>query len=85
MGTLADTEDGSISGTIAWTSSLDGAIGTGASISTALSPGTHTITATVTDSDTNVDTDTISITVTAPPAGGRLNGNRITTPNLLIQ
>lgn len=60
VGTANDLEDGTISSAIQWTSSIDGAIGTGANISTAgVSPGTHTITATVTDSG--------SKTATAPP------------------
>jgi YD repeat-containing protein len=49
-GTASDTEDGDISSTITWTSSLDGPLGSGASITTVLTLGTHTITATVIDS-----------------------------------
>ena len=45
-GTASDPEDGDLTATIAWSSSLDGDIGTGASFSTStLSLGTHTITA----------------------------------------
>ena len=45
-GTATDTEDGNISGSLAWTSSRDGNIGSGASFSTTtLSVGTHTVTA----------------------------------------
>ncbi len=48
-GTASDPEDGDLTASIAWSSSLDGAIGTGASFSTsALSLGTHTITASAT-------------------------------------
>jgi hypothetical protein len=47
----SDAEDGDLSASIAWSSSLDGSIGTGASFVTdALSVGEHTITAAVTDS-----------------------------------
>ncbi len=47
-GTAIDPADGDISGNIQWVSSIDGNIGTGASVSTTnLSVGTHTITATV--------------------------------------
>ena len=45
-----DVEDGDVSASLVWTSSLDGQLGTGASIATPLSEGVHTITATATDS-----------------------------------
>src|SRR5206468_3343610 len=49
-GKATDAESGDLSGQIQWTSNLDGALGTGASITVArLQPGTHTITARVTD------------------------------------
>lgn len=49
--TATDIEDGDISSSIQWTSSIDGNIGSGGQFSTsALSDGAHTITATVTDS-----------------------------------
>jgi Bacterial Ig domain len=70
-GTATDAEDGTISGSLSWTSSLDGAIGSGASFSTtSLSVGTHTITASVTDSGGLSDSDAISITITPPVGGG---------------
>jgi len=70
-GSASDAEDGNISGAIAWTSSIDGAFGTGASFSTAaLSAGTHTITASVTDSDGASDSDSISITISDGGSGG---------------
>jgi hypothetical protein len=50
-GTATDVEDGTISGSLTWTSSINGIFGSGASFSSsALSAGTHTITASVTDS-----------------------------------
>jgi hypothetical protein len=49
-GSATDTEEGDLSSSLAWTSSLDGAIGSGASFSlTTLSPGTHLITASLSD------------------------------------
>ncbi|MCB1035739.1 MAG: DNRLRE domain-containing protein, partial [Acidobacteria bacterium] len=64
-GTATDAEDGNISGSLSWTSSLDGAIGSGASFSTSgLSVGTHTITASVTDSGGLPGSDAISVTIT---------------------
>jgi len=67
-GTASDAEDGDLSASIAWTSSLDGPLGTGASISKTLSVGTHLITASVTDSGGATGSD--SITVTVNPSTG---------------
>ena len=49
-GAANDTEDGNLSASLAWTSDLDGPIGSGNSFSTSLSVGSHTLTAAVTDS-----------------------------------
>ena len=84
-GTATDTEDGTISSSIVWSSSVDGSLGTGASISAPLSSGAHVITATITDAGGAVDTDTINLTVTAPPAGGTLNATRVNAGTVTIQ
>ncbi|NNM00810.1 MAG: hypothetical protein HKO62_08680, partial [Gammaproteobacteria bacterium] len=67
-GTATDEESGNLAGSIAWSSSIDGSLGSGASINPVLSAGTHTITASVSDGSTTVD-DTVSVTVNAdqPP------------------
>ncbi len=62
-GSASDVEDGDLSSSLVWMSSLDGQIGTGASFSTVLSDGTHTITAEVTDSGANTSSDSIVVTV----------------------
>lgn len=63
-GTADDPEDGDISADIAWTSSIDGQFGTGASVTTSgLSVGTHTITAEATDSGGKSGSDIITITI----------------------
>ena len=49
-GMASDTEDGDLTASLAWTSSIDGPIGSGGSFSNTLSDGTHTIAASVTDS-----------------------------------
>ena len=68
-GTATDAEDGTLTGSLSWSSNLDGAIGSGGSFSTVLSVGTHTITASVTDSGGLTGSDSITVTVnpnTAP-------------------
>lgn len=70
-GTGTDPEQGALTGSsLTWTSSIDGAIGTGVSFSrNNLSLGTHTITLTATDAQGLIGTATRSITVAvAPPA-----------------
>lgn len=60
----SDPEDGSLTESIAWSSSLDGTLGTGGSFSlTTLSAGTHNIVASVTDSGGLTGSDLLSITV----------------------
>jgi hypothetical protein len=65
-GTAIDFEDGDLTGGLAWTSSIDGQIGTTGSFSTFLSNGNHTITAEVVDSGGQTGSDRISITVGSP-------------------
>ena len=68
-GTALDPEDGDISANLAWTSNLDGSIGSGAGFSTStLSVGAHTITAAVTDSNSAPDSDQIAVTINLVPA-----------------
>ena len=65
-GNATDPEDGTLTGgSLVWTSSLDGQIGTGTSFSTTtLSVGTHTITLTAKDSQGATGTATITVTIT---------------------
>ncbi|MCB1032768.1 MAG: S8 family serine peptidase, partial [Acidobacteria bacterium] len=66
-GSATDAEDGTLSGSLSWTSSLDGAIGSGAGFSTStLSVGTHTVTASVVDSGGLPASDSITVTITNP-------------------
>ncbi len=65
-GTANDAEDGNISASLTWTSSINGIIGSGASFSTSsLSAGNHTITASVTDSGGLPGSAQITLTVTS--------------------
>lgn len=67
-GAGSDAEDGALSGaSLTWTSSRDGAIGTGASFTnSSLTVGSHTITLTAKDSKGATGTSSRSITITAP-------------------
>jgi Flp pilus assembly protein TadG len=65
-GTANDPQQGLISDLIRWASSINGSLGTGASITTTLSTGFHTITATVTDAGGLSASATIRITVWQP-------------------
>ncbi len=67
-GSADDAEDGDLTESLVWTSSIDGQIGSGGSFSTTLSDGNHTIAASVTDSDGAIGSDSVSITVGSPPA-----------------
>jgi glucose/arabinose dehydrogenase len=63
-GSASDTEDGDLTASLAWTSSIDGSIGTGGSFSTSsLSLGLHTITAQTTDSGSALGSSSILIQV----------------------
>jgi hypothetical protein len=67
-GTGQDPEDGALTGgSLVWTSSINGQIGTGTSFSTSsLSVGTHTITLTAKDAQNATGTATRTITITPP-------------------
>ncbi len=75
-GTAIDTEDGTISESLAWSSSVDGALGSGAVRSVSLTPGVHTITATAADSAGATGTATASVTITVgdDDGGGAFGG-----------
>ncbi|MEM6377603.1 MAG: malectin domain-containing carbohydrate-binding protein, partial [Bacteroidota bacterium] len=65
-GTVSDTEDGNGAANLAWTSDLDGSIGTGATFNKSdLSIGTHTITATQTDAGGLTSSASISVVINA--------------------
>ena len=69
-GTATDPEDGDVTASLSWTSSIDGNIGSGGSFSTTtLSVGNHDITATATDSQNAMGSDMISITVNSQGGG----------------
>lgn len=66
-GSASDAQDGDLSASLTWTSSLQGTLGAGASFSRAdLVPGTHVITASVTDSGSLTGSASVTITVQSP-------------------
>lgn len=68
--TTTDTEDGDLSATGTWVSSLDGTLGAGNFSTSSLSVGTHQIRYSVTDSAAQTASVFFLLTVTAPPSGG---------------
>jgi len=80
-GSATDTEDGNLTANLAWTSSIDGAIGTGGSFSRSLSAGAHVITASVTDSGGRSTSSAVSISVQAPPPGNNACGAAVVLTN----
>src|SRR5439155_876583 len=65
---VTDAEEGDLGAAIHWTSSRDGALGTGASFAlSTLSTGTHTITASVTDAAGRTASRSVTIRVDANP------------------
>lgn len=65
--TANDAEDGDLGVHIFWSSSIDGVLGIGLTLSQVLSVGNHIITTTVTDSNGAITSQTVSISVNAPP------------------
>ena len=60
-GTCQDPEQGNITSSARWSSSRDGDIGTGASFTRSLTPGSHTVTLTCTDGAGLTSTATVSL------------------------
>jgi len=61
-----DAEDGKLTGSLVWTSSVAGQIGVGGQFSRVLPVGTHVITATVSDANGAVATQEVTIRVIGP-------------------
>jgi hypothetical protein len=67
-GTASDTQEGPLTSRLVWRSSVDGQLGTGGTVSRALTAGTHTVTATVTDSGGLTTQRGITIYAASAPA-----------------
>jgi hypothetical protein len=65
-GTASDPEEGDLTDSLVWTSSIQGQIGVGGSFSYILEDSNHIITASVTDSGGQIGSDSISITLGSP-------------------
>jgi hypothetical protein len=66
-GSASDAEDGNLTSALAWTSSLEGVLGVGGSVSRSLAVvGAHAITATVTDSGGLTASTQVTVHVTEP-------------------
>ena len=74
-----DLEEGDVSASLVWTSSLTGQISTGPSFSASLAVGTHTITATAMDSVPQAGSNQVTITV--DPAVDQAPNVTITQPS----
>lgn len=76
-GSAYDVDDGDLHGTaLQWTSSQQGALGSGNTLSVSLQPGIHQITLSATDSDGNgVNTSTTITVVNQPPVVALTAGN----------
>jgi dockerin type I repeat protein len=78
-----DNEDGNLSSAIQWSSNIDGALGSGASISVTLSGGAHIVSATVTDSQSATVISTVSVSSDGLP--GDINDDgQVTVSDLLL-
>jgi hypothetical protein len=66
-GEATDANDGDLTDSLMWSSTLDGSLGMGAAVTATLSVGTHIIAASVTDSNGMTDADSITVSVTEPP------------------
>ena len=62
-GSASDTQDGVLTSSLAWTSNIDGAIGSGGSFARVLSAGSHTIKATAVDSGGLTTVRQVTVTV----------------------
>jgi len=77
---VSDTQDGNLTSTLVWRSSIDGQIGVGGSFTRTLTSGTHSITATSTDSGGMVTQRVVSITVAAAPPTNTAPSVTISSP-----
>ena len=74
-GTGTDPQEGALTGAaLAWTSSQEGAIGTGQAFSRQMAEGSHIIVLTVTDAQGASDADTVAIHINSATGTGSIQG-----------
>src|SRR5438132_1031354 len=66
--TAVDVDGSDLGAGVTWTSSVQGLLGTGATLTTLLSVGSHTVTASVTGTAGTQAMDRVTVTVRPPPA-----------------
>lgn len=74
VGSARDAQNGDLTNSIEWSSSLDGPLGVGGSVVVTLSEGAHTITATVTDGNGAMRSASITVTIEELPGSIVLSG-----------
>ena len=84
-GSATDKEDGNLSSSLGWTSSIDGLLGYGSSLNRVLSAGTHTITASVRDSGGLSGSAQIAVNVAAAPSSSSVSADGTTVPTTAAQ
>ncbi len=85
VGRGTDDEDGALNGArLVWSSHIDGQLGTGTDVFSALSAGSHTITLKATDSDGATGTDTIAITVNTVNAAPIIDNMMVNPVNVNV-
>jgi hypothetical protein len=86
-GSATDNQDGNLSASLGWASSIDGSLGYGASLNRVLSVGTHTITASVRDSGGLLGSAQITVNVAAaaaPSSGVSPDGTLVPTVSQIV-
>jgi hypothetical protein len=84
-GSATDKEDGNLSSSLGWTSSIDGLLGYGSSLNRVLSAGTHTITASVRDSGGLSGSTQIAVNVAAAPSSSSVSADGTMVPTTASQ
>ena len=79
VGSASDSQDGNLTSSISWTSSIDGAIGSGGSFSRTLSAGSHIITASTRDSGGLTASRQVTISVSGAALTTSSDGTTVPT------
>ena len=83
-GSATDFEDGDLTQSLVWTSSMDGQIGTGGSVQASLSASDHVITLAATDSQGASGSDAVNITVVNVVSGDANQDGQFTGEDIYL-